>query len=161
MQKNGVAVAIAMILQLGAVHAEELAQPLKLEIAAQPIDDALNEFARQSGLQVFLLASNDTRRLKSAPVFGMYEPRAALNRMLTDTGLSYEQIDARSIAVVDPASKKSAAALAEKKSALEDKEAADHPLAPERAPSGSPPAAGQSTLSGTSEQAPREGFGKL
>lgn len=116
-----VAAAVAMIMGMGHARADEPAreparvpqpshEPRKLEIAAQPLDDALNEFARQSGLQIFLLASNDTKRLRSAPVAGVYEPRAALARMLSNTGLRYEEIDSRSIAVVDPSSGKPAPA---------------------------------------------------
>jgi hemoglobin/transferrin/lactoferrin receptor protein len=76
---------------------------LKLSIAAQPINDALNEFARQSGLQVFFLASDQTRQLISTAISGTFEPKAALTRLLSNTGLSFKYLDARSVAIVDPA----------------------------------------------------------
>ena len=75
---------------------------LKLNIAAQPINDALNEFARQSGLQVFFLASDQTRQLISTAISGTFEPQAALTRLLSNTGLSFKYLDARSVAIVDP-----------------------------------------------------------
>jgi hypothetical protein len=75
---------------------------LKLSIAAQPISDALNEFARQSGLQVFFLASEQSRQLVSTAISGTFEPDVALARLLSSTGLSYKYLDARSVAIVDP-----------------------------------------------------------
>lgn len=72
---------------------------LKMDIRAQPLDDALNEFARQTGLQVFFLASDESRRLISAPLLGSFDPNQALARLLANTGLAYEYLDARTVAI--------------------------------------------------------------
>jgi iron complex outermembrane recepter protein len=73
---------------------------VKLSIAAQPINDALNEFARQSGLQIFFLASEETKQLVSARVEGTLEPQEALAQLLANTGLGFREIDKQTIAVV-------------------------------------------------------------
>ncbi len=72
---------------------------VKLDIAAQPISDALNEFARQAGLQVFFLASEDSKRMVSTALAGTFPPQQALARLLSNTGLNYEYLDARTIAI--------------------------------------------------------------
>ena len=79
--------------------------PLKLNIAAQPISDALNEFARQSGLQVFFVPAANGKELTSNPVVGTYAPAEALVILLANTGLHYEYLDERSVAIVDPAAR--------------------------------------------------------
>src|SRR5688572_22752847 len=73
--------------------------PVKIDIASQPISDALNEFARQAGLQVFFLASADSRQLVSTPLTGTFKPHEALSRLLSNTGLNYEYLDERTIAI--------------------------------------------------------------
>jgi iron complex outermembrane receptor protein len=72
---------------------------LELDIPAQPISDALNAFAKQSGLQVFFIASEGTRNILSTPLVGTFDARSALERLLTNTGLSCEPLDAHSVAI--------------------------------------------------------------
>src|SRR5437868_3464376 len=91
----------------GASIAEAAQGQVKLDIAAQPINDALNEFGHQSGLQVFFLASDQTRQLISTAISGTFEPKAGLARLLSNTGLNYKELDQRSVAIVDPAANSS------------------------------------------------------
>lgn len=91
---------VAGTLALGCAWAQEPPQTaLQMDIRAQPLDDALNEFARQTGLQVFFLASDQSRRLMSAPLVGSFDPKVALARLLSNTGLAYEYLDARTVAI--------------------------------------------------------------
>jgi outer membrane receptor protein involved in Fe transport len=77
----------------------EHAMPIRLVVAAQPIAAALNEFARQSGLHV-VIGSDVATGVKSAAVEGLLTPDAALDLLLRNTGLRYEYLDARTVAVV-------------------------------------------------------------
>lgn len=93
---------IATLMALGGLAlAQQPAQAaMKLDIQAQPISDALNEFARQSGLQVFFLASQETQGVMSTALRGSYaDPQVALGRLLANTGLRFEYLDSRTIAV--------------------------------------------------------------
>jgi len=79
--------------------AAEPSQPdLRLEIDSQPIGAALNEFARQSGLQVFL-SSEDGAGIISPRISGTFTAETALDRLLANSGLKYEYISPRTIAV--------------------------------------------------------------
>jgi outer membrane receptor protein involved in Fe transport len=76
----------------------QAAGTVALDIKAQPIGDALNEFARQVGLQVVLFA--DVGAGVTTPrVSGVYAPQEALKLLLAHTGLYFEYVNARTIAV--------------------------------------------------------------
>jgi iron complex outermembrane recepter protein len=121
-------VAAAVVIALGfgtaraaaAAEGVNIAEPaqgqVKLDITAQPINDALNEFGRQSGLQVFFLASDQTSQVISTAISGTFEPKAGLARLLSNTGLSYKELDQRSVAIVDPAADSSPKNLRQKSS---------------------------------------------
>jgi outer membrane receptor protein involved in Fe transport len=74
-------------------------QPIQLAVAAQPIAAALNDFARQSGLHV-VIGSEVAHGVQSAAIEGMFTPEAALERLLTNTGLRYEYLDVQTVAVL-------------------------------------------------------------
>ncbi|MBL8269855.1 TonB-dependent siderophore receptor, partial [Steroidobacter sp.] len=88
----------AMCLSAASLAGAAGAPPMQLNIAAQPIDDALREFGRQSGLQVFL-ASVEGVGVTASAVNGSYTPTEALQKLLSNTGLRYEYIDERTIAI--------------------------------------------------------------
>lgn len=88
----------AICLCAGALADPAGAPPIQLNIAAQPIDDALREFGRQSGLQVFL-ASVEGEGVTASAVNGTYTATEALRKLLSNTGLRYEYIDERTIAI--------------------------------------------------------------
>jgi outer membrane receptor protein involved in Fe transport len=69
-----------------------------LHIGAAPIGDALNEFAKQSGLQV-VLYSELAQGLTAPALEGTFTPRDALDRLLARTNLAYEFINPRTVAV--------------------------------------------------------------
>lgn len=81
--------ALAIALAFAApLHAQQGAghTPLTLQIAAQPLAAALNDWARQTRMQLFV--QQDATAGKSAPaVAGTLSPRAALERLLAGSGL--------------------------------------------------------------------------
>jgi len=73
-----------------------------LSIPAEPLANALNDLAQQSGLQV-MFASDLVARLKSPEVRGSLTATEALQRLLTNTGLRFEFVNSRTITIVGPA----------------------------------------------------------
>src|SRR5262245_37443429 len=73
--------------------------PVTLNIPAQPLDEALNAFARQARLQI-LLDYKAGRGLKAAGLSGTYLPVEALERLLAGTGLEYRFVDKRTVAIL-------------------------------------------------------------
>ncbi|QKX15761.1 TonB-dependent receptor [Microbulbifer sp. YPW1] len=65
------------------------AQPLSFQLAAQPLERALTQFAEQSGMQVFYRPEELPAQLSTA-VSGRYLPEAALQQLLKNTGLTYQ-----------------------------------------------------------------------
>ncbi|MBL8266061.1 TonB-dependent siderophore receptor [Steroidobacter sp.] len=74
------------------------AAPMRMSIEAQPVDLALNEFARVTGLHV-IIDSKLAKGITSSTLNGSYTPEAGLSQLLRDTGLSYEFIAADTVAV--------------------------------------------------------------
>ena len=64
------------------------AEPVDFDIAAQPLDGALNEFALQSDREIFY-SSDLVEGKRAKRVNGSYEPEDALDILLADTGLDY------------------------------------------------------------------------
>jgi iron complex outermembrane receptor protein len=91
--------ALAMSLAATLAAAEPPAEAgLPLHIAAQPVGDALNDLARQTGLQVVLFAEASAG-VVTPPLNGVYTPSAALEKLLAATGLRFEFINSNTIAV--------------------------------------------------------------
>src|SRR5690606_35081193 len=107
------ACALAMMLCLGAMHAQVHAQPAPamamLSIPAQPLGSALNELARQAGLQLMVRPENVQGRTSPA-LKGRYTIDQALERMLAGTGLAADRHG--SDVVIQPTAPGAAAMLA-------------------------------------------------
>lgn len=80
--------------------AEPSDSSLKLQIEAQPLREALNEFGRQSGLQVVFIYTDVDPALMAPDLRGTYSTRSALERLLANTSLVYEFINPRTVAVM-------------------------------------------------------------
>lgn len=79
-------------------QAQPPATAVALNIAEQPMQDALNTLAQQTGLQVVFAVP--TVEGKTAPkIEGQYTPQAALNILLSGTRLSYEFVNDKTIAI--------------------------------------------------------------
>ncbi|WP_234266267.1 TonB-dependent siderophore receptor [Hydrogenophaga sp. NFH-34] len=78
--------ALAFAFGLPALHAQPSGTPVPIQIAAQPLAQALNDWARQTRLQ--LVAPQAALAGKTAPaVSGQLSPAEALERLLAGTGL--------------------------------------------------------------------------
>lgn len=88
------------LLAFGAAAAVPQAQvrAVTLDIKAQPIGSALNEFARQSGVQV-LFYSDVSDGVSVAGLAGTFAPDAALTKLLSNTGLTFEYVNSRTVAI--------------------------------------------------------------
>ncbi|HTJ03339.1 MAG TPA: TonB-dependent receptor plug domain-containing protein, partial [Methylovirgula sp.] len=62
--------------------------PVNFNIPSQPLASALAAFGRQSGVQVSLDAAV-SEGIMSQPVVGRYSPEAALQRLLSGTGIAF------------------------------------------------------------------------
>lgn len=72
-----------------ATDAREHEAPISVSVPARPLGEALNEFARQAGMQLLAPPSLTAGR-QSVAVFGRLSRREALHRMLAGTGLAAE-----------------------------------------------------------------------
>jgi len=73
--------------------------PLSADIPAQPLGEALDAFASQTGLQV-VYVSGILRKQKSRAAPAGLGPREALARMLQGTGLRYEFLTPQSVRIL-------------------------------------------------------------
>ncbi|HLY51572.1 MAG TPA: TonB-dependent receptor plug domain-containing protein, partial [Steroidobacteraceae bacterium] len=85
----------------GAQSPPPAAEPRSLSIPAEPLANALNDLAQQSGLQV-MFPSELVARLRSPEVKGSLTPAEALQRLLGNTGLRFEFVNAHTITIVGP-----------------------------------------------------------
>jgi iron complex outermembrane recepter protein len=69
-----------------------------LHIASQPLEDALQEFARQTGFEIIVFSSlTDGQR---APALdGRYTVDEALKALLSDSMLTFHRVNAKTIAI--------------------------------------------------------------
>jgi len=74
---------------------------LVLEIPAQPLVQALRQFADQTGLQLAYEAKLAAGQ-KSSPVHGIADVREALRQLLLGTNLQFEFLDERTVALSAP-----------------------------------------------------------
>jgi iron complex outermembrane recepter protein len=82
---------------LGAV-AEQPVTPVSLNIPSQAMEDALNELAQQTGLQL-LFQSRVALEQKAPAVIGTLTPQEGLERLLANSGLRYEFINANTVTI--------------------------------------------------------------
>ena len=95
------AVGAAMLWASAAAQSPSAVSVKNLSIPAEPLANALNDLAQQSGLQV-MFASELVARLKSPEVKGSLTATEALQRLLTNTGLRYEFVNPHTITIVGP-----------------------------------------------------------
>jgi len=73
--------------------------PHGLSIPAEPLEDALNALAQQSGLQI-LFSSDLVARLRGPEVKGSLTAEEALERLLANTALRFEFVNAHTITIL-------------------------------------------------------------
>jgi iron complex outermembrane recepter protein len=94
---------VASLLSLPAAvtaFADDAAQ-YQLTIPAQPLRTALQDFARQSGIDV-LVSSRITQSYDAPVLDGRYTPAGALQTLLNGTGLTFRVLDDKTIEVQPP-----------------------------------------------------------
>jgi outer membrane receptor for ferric coprogen and ferric-rhodotorulic acid len=75
------------------------ATPVKLDIKSQPMADALNQWAQATGYQVIFPEESATAKLIAPAIRGLYVPVVALTKLLENSGLRYEYLNARTVSV--------------------------------------------------------------
>jgi len=88
---------ISALLLPGFSYADEVAE-YKVELAAQPLSEALKSLADQTGLQVVFF-SEVTDGVHSVALNGEFTSDAALDELLADSGLSYEYINDKAVTI--------------------------------------------------------------
>ena len=78
---------------------EAVVQKVALNIEPQPVGEALNELGRQTGL-VIIVYSAVGRGVSAPRITGKLTPEHALDQILANTGLRYEYLDAKTVAVL-------------------------------------------------------------
>jgi iron complex outermembrane receptor protein len=73
-----------------------------LRIVAQPLDEALQEFARQSGVQIIFF-SKVAEGVRSPGANGRYTLDEAMKTLLAGSGLSFRIINSRTVEIFRPA----------------------------------------------------------
>ena len=79
-----------------------------LRIDSQPLDQALQEFSRQSGIQVIFF-SRLTEGRRAPAVNGQYELAGALNALLRDSGLTFSLLNPKTVQIQSEAASGDAA----------------------------------------------------
>ncbi len=92
-----VLVATAALIALSARAAH--ATPVPFRIESQPLDGAINEWARQSGYQVLIPGERDASQPVTPAVEGVYTPETALRVLLASSGLDYQVVNGRTVAL--------------------------------------------------------------
>jgi len=69
-----------------------------LHIESQPLDGALQDFARQTGMQI-LFFSDVTDGLRSVGLEGKYTMKAAMRLLLSGSNLTYRLINSKTIEI--------------------------------------------------------------
>ncbi|MBL8271978.1 TonB-dependent receptor plug domain-containing protein, partial [Steroidobacter sp.] len=110
MRRRNALLLAGMLMLNPVVYAHGTEPAVKLDIQAQPIGDALNEFARQAGIQV-ILQTQDGAGIVSPRLVGEYQPRAALEKLLANSGLEFEYLNGNTIAVRKPATAKTSSSV--------------------------------------------------
>jgi outer membrane receptor protein involved in Fe transport len=77
------------------------AKQLMLNIEAQPMVDALNGWAQQTGMQIIVPEGKDTKHLVAPSVKGHLTAQQALIKLLDGSSLTYEFVNERTVVVHD------------------------------------------------------------
>ena len=99
------AISWALLAQLGALSVASsvaVAEPVKFEVTASDATDALSTFSTQAGLQI-LFEHRAVEGRRTQAVVGEYEPSAALELLLKQSGLTFEFVNDKTVAIREPA----------------------------------------------------------
>ena len=96
----GLAMVLALVCAGLSSRAIRSAEPeaYTLHIASQPLDEALQEFARQSGVQIIVF-SHLTDGQRAPALDGRYTVDKALKALLADSMLTFRRVNAKTIEI--------------------------------------------------------------
>jgi iron complex outermembrane receptor protein len=94
-----VSVAFALCASAMAQSPSALTKVFPLDIPAEPLSTALQDFARQTGLQVAGLSEVVSRGPNVGPLKGRYSVEQAMESLLRSQGLTFSLVDPRTVAV--------------------------------------------------------------
>lgn len=90
---------LTCVLLCGPAMAEDMPAPtMKVSIESQPLEDALNDFAKQTGYQV-LFQSDAVLRQIAPRVDGDLTPETALKALLVNSRLQYKFVNPRTVSI--------------------------------------------------------------
>jgi hypothetical protein len=95
-------IALALCTAIVPVSAQAVAQHYQLHIPRQPLDTALKDFARQTGLQIAHFSDTINGSAMVGPITGEFSVQQALSSLLTPSGLTYKLVNDQTIAIVQP-----------------------------------------------------------
>lgn len=75
---------------------------VRVDIAAQPLDKALNSWAAQTGYQVLIPVERAAQGRTAPHISGAYTPEQSLKLLLANTDLKYQFVSARTVAIRSP-----------------------------------------------------------
>lgn len=99
------AISWVLLAQVGALSlgtSVAAAEPVKFEVAASDASNALSAFSQQAGLQI-LFEHKAVEGRRTQAVVGEYEPTAALQLLLKESGLTFEFVNEKTVAIREPA----------------------------------------------------------
>jgi iron complex outermembrane recepter protein len=88
---------VSLLIMMGLCCAA-VADPRPFDVPAGEASTALRDFARQAGLQL-LFDYAAVKKVKTHAVSGRFEPEAALTEMLQGTGLQFQKVNDRTVAI--------------------------------------------------------------
>ncbi len=110
----GIVMTVMLLALVPAARSEsttpDISAHYRLDIAREPLNTALKDFAIQTGLQVARFTDAGANTIIAGPISGQFTFAEGLGRLLADSGLTYRMINPRTIAIV--VSAKAAAAPA-------------------------------------------------
>jgi iron complex outermembrane recepter protein len=75
---------------------------VKFDLRPDEFPKAILEFYHQSKVEVLFLSNDSLKKIRTQPVYGVFEPREALERMLIGTGLIFEFDTDHSVIIKQP-----------------------------------------------------------
>src|SRR5688572_18190289 len=72
---------------------------ISLVIESKTLDQALDEWARQSGFQIFVQNWDIAKKLTAPKLRGTFSAKAALEQLLAGTPLTYKWLSERAVAI--------------------------------------------------------------
>jgi iron complex outermembrane recepter protein len=96
---NAVCSAVALVLMASSALAQGMPErKVAYDVAAQPLPEALNAFAKQSKVRI-VFEQQDAQGLRSESLKGSFTPQAALKMLLGSSSLRYEFVDDHTVEI--------------------------------------------------------------